>query len=354
MGSGLFSNYITFALIVFSLILFCPINSSVAENISAAPKNSAETSEYVAPKIVLPEETFNFGEVLAGEKVVHEFLIQNEGNRTLQIKSVNAACGCTATLLNSKEIKPSESTTLKITFDTSGFQGNKIKTVRINSNDPIRPTVVATVQGEIKKDIEVEPHRIYFGKVRKGESKKVDVVIKVRGANAQISDVSTKSENLSIEQQDDNDRKKRFAVRLSEKLPVGIFRDWVVIKTTSAKTPVINLPVFARVEGDLTVVPSDISFGLREGPLLEDIFEVVELVNYGDKPISILKIETDDKAITASVEPNPKRKGFIIRVGLKKGTVGTFKGTVEIQTNHEDVDQRIIKVPVYGIVSEKN
>ena len=58
------------------------------------------------------------------------------GDAPLKIEHIHTACGCTAAVLDSDTILPQQKTELRVTFDTTGFQGAKVKTVRVYTNDP--------------------------------------------------------------------------------------------------------------------------------------------------------------------------------------------------------------------------
>jgi hypothetical protein len=47
-----------------------------------------QTPVYAAPKMALPEQSFNFREVIEGRTLVHEFVIQNKGDQPLEIQQV--------------------------------------------------------------------------------------------------------------------------------------------------------------------------------------------------------------------------------------------------------------------------
>ena len=56
---------------------------------SAVAATSNPTQSYdSAPKIVVPDQRYNFGSVVEDEKVVHEFTIVNKGNAPLNIQKV--------------------------------------------------------------------------------------------------------------------------------------------------------------------------------------------------------------------------------------------------------------------------
>lgn len=106
-----------------------------------------------APKVSFESEMYKFENISTGEVVNHDFILTNNGKRTLKIRKVKAACGCTAIRPEKMELEPGESTKIGTAFNTSGRKGNQSKTVTVTTNDPERPTVILTISGEILEKV---------------------------------------------------------------------------------------------------------------------------------------------------------------------------------------------------------
>ena len=321
---------------------------------SAYAANAAEES---LPRVVTPETVFDFGSVDAGTVVEHAFILKNSGSAALKVERLNTACGCTAAVLDSDTIPPGGETKVKASFDTSGFQGAKVKTIRVYTNDPRQASFLLSLQGTVRSEFDLDPARLHFGDVAKGKEKTLGVDVLLSGqSSAQIQEVLSRSPYLDIESSEVAKRGKqgkRLTVTIKGSLPVGVFRDRIVVKTSSDKTPIINIPVFARVHGDITIVPSSVSFGLIEGPIVKPVSEVVKLVNTAKKPLTIASVESDNPLVTAELVPLKDARASNLRVTLKEGLSGTFRATITITTDNADAEQRQLTVPVYGIVSRK-
>ncbi|MCS6790697.1 MAG: DUF1573 domain-containing protein [Bacteroidia bacterium] len=108
------------------------------EALASAPKAQFESIEY------------NYGKIKAGTKVEHNFRITNVGKKPLIIRKVRAGCGCTVANPDRTELKSGESTTIKVTFDSTGRSGHDEKVVTVIVNDPRQPTVNLRLYGEIE------------------------------------------------------------------------------------------------------------------------------------------------------------------------------------------------------------
>ena len=91
--------------------------------------------ESVLPIIKFDFDTYDYGEVVDGEVVEVDFNFTNTGNSDLIIFNASASCGCTVPEYpQNKNIKPGESSSLKVRFDTSNKPGKQMKTVTLTTN----------------------------------------------------------------------------------------------------------------------------------------------------------------------------------------------------------------------------
>ncbi len=103
-----------------------------------------------AARAKLDEESYNFGTVVPGQAVAHDFTLKNEGKEPLIIRKVSTTCGCTASKPDKYEIKSGESTTLKCTFDSRGKTGKQFQTITLITNDPLQPNLVLRFIGDVE------------------------------------------------------------------------------------------------------------------------------------------------------------------------------------------------------------
>lgn len=336
-------NRITAVLIPPLLILFLSCASFVF---------AADDSE---PTLVVSKPIFDFGTISQGQPVQHDFVIRNSGSSELQIRKILPACGCTAAVVASDRISPGESTEIKVQFDTAGFQGYKVKTIRLYTNDPKQTSTVLTIQGTIRPEIAVTPLRLNFGNVRRGTSPEDEVVVSSTIQGFAIKSVRPRSEEIQVVNEPLAEGKgARLKISLKDTLPVGIFRSRIAVLTNNKKTPVINVPIFAKVRGDLSFSRSSVSFGLLEGPLKEPTSQEVILTNTSSEPIGILSVKSDHPNVSAKIDELEPGKKFTVRVSLAGTDAGAVRAKIKINTNHKDPDQRLLVLPVYAIVTRSN
>ena len=306
-----------------------------------------------APKLKLSKKVHSFGSVKEGEAITHEFIVKNVGDEPLEIERIQPACGCTVAEVGDKAIKPGESTPLAVTFHTAGFQGYKVKTVRIYSNDPTQPSEVLTLKGTIATEVEVSPSRLYFGSVKKGEelSREISIKLNSKSKNLKITSVYPRSEHIEAVNVSKKNKSRVVKVVLKKDAPIGVLRSRLIVKTNSRSKPVVNVPIFARIEGNLTLSPRDISFGLVRGPLTEPLTQSVTLNNSSGESVHIKSIKSSNPSLSVQVEKSGDAKGYQINVSVDESTTGPFRAEITIETDNQE--QATLKLPVYGIISSE-
>jgi hypothetical protein len=83
------------------------------------------------PVFDAPTFEHDFGSVDQGKTLSHDFLVKNSGKGDLVIREIKPSCGCTAAVLEDPIVKPGSQTYIRVSFNTSGFKGEKSKRKKI-------------------------------------------------------------------------------------------------------------------------------------------------------------------------------------------------------------------------------
>lgn len=302
--------------------------------------------------LFLEADTYNFGVVSEGRKVKHNFVFFNKSKSPISIIDVVASCGCTVGEVSKKVLEPSERGVLGVTFDTEGFWGRKSKVVQMLTNDPQQEVYEFKLDGQVRRDVEVEPTRLYLGEITQGQAKTDSFVIK-SATGIQITEIKNRSDKLFFESKINQDGDTVVSVTTAKKLDLGLFRDRIIVKSSSKKNPVITVPVVGRVVGELVVDPPEISYGLLRGPLERPVSVSFKLTNRGPNRVDIVSLKAKDDALFVEYEPLDGGSLFMITVILEDGYIGTLSSEIVIKTTHPDQEQATLTIPVNAIVVEE-
>jgi hypothetical protein len=99
------------------------------------------------------EEEFNFGTIMQGDQVKHDFEFTNTGKEPLIISNAAGSCGCTVPEWPKEPIAPGAKAMIKVTFNSAGKQGMQDKTVTLQSNAKQNPQVLH-LKGNVDKPVE--------------------------------------------------------------------------------------------------------------------------------------------------------------------------------------------------------
>jgi len=103
----------------------------LVEGLSAVSAQTVSTGA----AITWEENAYDFGEVIAGEKVEHTFKFSNTGSEPLVITNVQVTCGCTTPKGWPRDpIPPGKRAELVVQFNSAGKMGRQNKVVTVISN----------------------------------------------------------------------------------------------------------------------------------------------------------------------------------------------------------------------------
>lgn len=95
---------------------------------------------------------FDLGQIPADKPTERDFTVKNVGNAELVIEDASASCGCTAALVEDKNLGPGETTVVRVSYDprvNEEFGRFVQKQVRIKSNDPLVPLAEFTITADV-------------------------------------------------------------------------------------------------------------------------------------------------------------------------------------------------------------
>ncbi|MBT8189764.1 MAG: DUF1573 domain-containing protein [Saprospiraceae bacterium] len=123
---------------------------------TANPINKNEPAVPAGPitTISFDETEFDFGMIMDGEKVVHEYKFKNTGDEPLIVSNAKGSCGCTVPDWPREPIAPGEAGVIKVQFDSKnkGKVGGGLQSKRVTitaNTDPVNTYL--TIKGKVDK-----------------------------------------------------------------------------------------------------------------------------------------------------------------------------------------------------------
>lgn len=329
-------------------------DACLAEDSLSEAKTASKGEAVGVPQLRLAAAEYDFGTVSQGSLVTHEFELENAGKGPLHIQRIVPACGCTASSVDKDFIAPGETGKVKVEFDTSGFSGEKVKTVRLYTNDPEQLSTLLRLKGVVQPDVVVEPKRVYFGDLLEGgeESRRTKIVTVQAREEAKITlgEVSSRSKKLEVELLESSKKRKKIRVTVLGDADRGELRERVVVQVSGGKQRSVNIPVFASVKGPLRIRPASVAFGVIEGR--EPLRRSIKIENVGPKPVVIAGVSTNHPAVKATHKVLKQGKVFVVQVEVQPELVTKeLRASLAINTDIEDEQE--VKLSVYGILPPK-
>jgi len=245
-----------------------------------APWADAGQSDPVAPadnrkpKLVVEQEEFHFGRTETNDSGRHDFRLTNVGKGPLVLSQGKSSCGCCTCVCETQlpdggKILPGESAAVTLKWTIKRFTGAYFQSSTILTNDPNRPELTLAVSGRIVPTVRVVPWQLVFSSALVGQ--KATGEVRVYGyrsepleiVDCRMSDPSTSQYfetaivPLSADQvAEEEDARSGFLLRVILKpgLPLGPFRQQIILDTNLDSAPTMEVPIEGKVANHISVV----------------------------------------------------------------------------------------------------
>src|SRR5437588_9962252 len=133
----------------------------------------------------------------AGDKeAVGHFKYQNTGSQPVRFKSVHTSCGCTVAQSQKEEVPPGEKGEITATFKIGDRTGTQLKTVTVNTDDPVNATTVLTLKAVIPQELEINPSFVFW---EQGEAPKSKTIVVRAGKDFSVKQLKVTSSSPDFE-----------------------------------------------------------------------------------------------------------------------------------------------------------
>lgn len=329
---------------------------------AAVPAGMMAAAEAAAaqPKAVVAQPVHDAGVVPTGQQIVHDFVIENQGEAALEITGVRPACGCTVAQFD-RSIAPGESGKVNAVLDTSTFGGAIAKGITVLTNDPARPRLELTVKAEVRPHLIADPGFARFLQPQHSDPGVIEQRVWTKSFDKlEIVGVTSPYPFLKVTHTPITDPADRhedgvgpqhqltFVLDYSQ-ASVGALAEYVVVETNHPQQPQIKIPVSGFIRPLMVVTPASADFGTFELAADGAVGSVI-LKHYGAQPLEIGAAESTVAGVEVAVEQVEPGHEFRVRVQLPPDMPkGPFAGTISLSTNNPR--QPTVEIPLSGSVS---
>jgi hypothetical protein len=311
------------------------------------------------PKATVAEPLKDVGTVPKGEKIVHDFVIKNEGDADLQITNVQPACGCTVAEFD-KLIKPGQTGKVHAVIDSTTFSGPISKGVSVFTNDPDHPQIELTVHAKVEPYISVKPGYARYITVQ-GEPLEGNIAQTMwapDGTSWDITSVDSPYPFLAVTYHeakpeerlpDAKGKQWKVEMKLSNGAKVGPLSDYVTVHTNHPKQKIVQIPVSGFVRPVIAATPPNADFGKIETKDLP-LKKALNIRNFATEPIKVTSVDPSlPKGIEAKLETLEEGREYQVRIIISPDLPkGPFLGKLTIHTDSPKVP--ILDVELKGIL----
>jgi hypothetical protein len=326
------------------------------------------------PKVEVPGPLVHeFGTMPQLTTAQHTWEFKNLGNADLELWFLSSTCSCTVAKLKSANgeeqkklvVKPGDATTIDLEWQTKMFHDDYSKGATIGTNDPRRPSVSISVHGKVHPPVMVYPDEsIVFNQISNDEAvtgriavfsmDRPDLKI-VKMTTSRPDYLVAESRPLKPEECTQLKVKGGYQVSVVVKpgMPLGRFRDELVIETNHPLKQEVKATITGNVTGPISIIPERVrmaSVSSGKGGSRD-----MTLLVRGGTPTKFTVAHHPDKVqVAIKSDDTPTQKGrYKMTVSVPPGTsAGPVDGEIILKTDHPKAAE--MKIPVSILISNSN
>ncbi len=317
--------------------------------------------------MLLEKSDIDLGFIYRDQPQKMVFPFENASRDTVHILSIEPSCDCTTAQVMSQAIPPRGTGELHVFFDPMGYEsrGRVKESVRLLTSDRQDPEVLVTFAIEVGIGPEPEPRSLAFGRVAKGASDTLRLVIRPgkMGPSGKTDPsgkpgASGRPEGFAIVgARSDNDKMvvtqlgktadggNQLMVIVTNKSGGGEVAGFVTIETSDSLRQEIRVPVTASLPGSIAVEPGIIAFG----PTLPGkyIAQTLKISSDGNLRFTIESVTSSVSQLDFEVRPIAQN-AYELKIKVKDGApAGRLIGEMRIRTDRPDQPTLDVKVTGY-------
>jgi len=303
-----------------------------------------QAQDWLREAIAPEDRMHDFGTVARAANTEHRFVIKNNSNSDLHLRSVRASCGCTTPIIETEWIKPGQTGSVLARFNTGTFTGRKSATLTVSIDKPFYTELQLNVKGYIRSDIVLNPGEISFGEVPVGEPQSREVTLDYAGrSDWQVVGIDNPTDFLQVDFQETSRSAGRVSYKITAALspdaPVGNLQNQILLRTNDRNLTTVPVRLLATVQPPIQISPQAVALGTL--PPGEPVSQ--RLVIKGKREFRILEITSEHAEIRFDPIESAK-PAHVVNVGIvprPQAKDGTVKSEILVKTDLTDQPLRI-------------
>ncbi len=149
---------------------FLVSTTTLAESKGELTHDEVEAQAVGTPRVeVEGGDNYEFGTMLLGDSLSHEFKFRNVGDGPLFLDMGGSTCKCTIGDLDKSVLKPGEETMVKLTWTPKAVASDFSQSATIKTTDPLKTEVQLQISGKVAESIMFEPLSLALGDISSSE-----------------------------------------------------------------------------------------------------------------------------------------------------------------------------------------
>jgi len=314
-----------------------------------SPVPNASTNG-TGPRSEFASTSYEFGRVLVGETVRHDFTFTNTGDAVLEVSGVYPKCGCTIAGAWTREVQPGGVGVIPLQFNSSHFGGMTVdKEAVVMSTDKREQALTLHLKGTVWKPIEVNPQMAFLNLIADAASNAPTTVHIVSSLDEPVTLSAPVSSNPSFTAELKTVKAgKEFdlTVYAVPSVRQGSEQGTISMKTDSTNVPTIEVSALAVVQPEVMVAPPQIS--LPPGPLGTAFPCSISIRSLG-APITVSEPELGLTNVTVQVKTVQEGKYYLVMMTFPAGFQLVQPGQAQLTIKTSNPRFAEVKVPIHQV-----
>lgn len=310
---------------------------------------SAESEETVGaePGLRFEESRHDFGRVNGGESVGHEFRFVNPHAEAVRLSGVKSSCGCVVVGAWPEKVEGGETGVIAVQLDTGNYAGQVREEVIITFADAEMPPVTLELTATIWWPIEVSPRNAVF---EFGRNSGADVMARVRITNHESTPLELRepvSSHRAVTarlQTQQPGQEYELTILAVPPLPAGNIFGTIRLETSSARMPVLIVPVSGLFQPDVVVSPSRLAIAVGDATGPHQV--AVSIRSFWTNALEVTGVQVSRSEVGAELRTVKPGREYEMVVTIPAAAVRASDREFEVRlaTNHPRF--RLLRVPV--------